>query len=118
MITQRRRRLTQQAVEIEPNMAELWSNLGLMQQETGDIAAAIPSFQQANRLNPSLFVPNLFLGNDYLRTGKAQEAIPFLIKAERTNKSDPQAALALGHAYYATAQIFPGYAGVRACNRA
>jgi tetratricopeptide (TPR) repeat protein len=97
----------QQAVKIEPNMAELWSNLGLMQQETGDIASAIPSFQQANRLNPSLFVPNLFLGNDYLRTGKAPEAIPFLIKAERTNKSDPQAALALGHAYYATRKFSP-----------
>ncbi len=97
----------QQAVKIEPNMAELWSNLGLMQQETGDIASAIPSFQQANRLNPSLFVPNLFLGNDYLRTGKAPEAIPFLIKAERTNKNDPQAALALGHAYYATGKFSP-----------
>jgi tetratricopeptide (TPR) repeat protein len=97
----------QQAVKIEPNMAELWSNLGLMQQETGDIASAIPSFQQANRLNPSLFVPNLFLGNDYLRTGKAPEAIPFLIKAEKTNKSDPQAALALGHAYYATGKFSP-----------
>ena len=97
----------QQAVRLEPNMPELWSNLGLMQQETGDIASAIPSFQQANRLNPSLFVPNLFLGNDYLRSGKAQEAIPFLIKAERTNKSDPQAALALGHAYYATGKFSP-----------
>ena len=96
-----------QAVRVEPNMAELWSNLGLMQQETGDMAAAIPSFQQANRLNPSLFVPNLFLGNDYLRTGKALQAIPFLIKAERTNKSDPQAALALGHAYYATGKFSP-----------
>jgi len=97
----------QQAVKIEPNMAELWSNLGLMQQETGDISSAIPSFQQANRLNPSLFVPNLFLGNDYLRTGNAPEAIPFLIKAEKTNKSDPQAALALGHAYYATGKFSP-----------
>ena len=97
----------QQAVKIEPNMAELWSNLGLIQQETGDIASAIPSFQQANRLNPSLFVPNLFLGNDYLRSGKALEAIPFLIKAERTNKNDPQAALALGHAYYATGKFSP-----------
>ena len=33
-----------QAVRIEPNMPELWANLGLMQQEAGDIAVAIPSF--------------------------------------------------------------------------
>ena len=82
-------------------MPELWANLGLMQQEAGDIASAVPSFQQANHLNPSLYVPNLFLGNDYVRTGKAPEAISFLTKAEKTNKTDPQAPLALGRAYYA-----------------
>ena len=89
-----------QAVRIEPSMPELWANLGLMQQEAGEIASAIPSFQQANHLNPSLYVPNLFLGNDYLHTGNAQEAISFLVKAERINKTDPQAPLALGRAYY------------------
>jgi tetratricopeptide (TPR) repeat protein len=94
-----------QAVTIEPNMPELWANLGLMQQETGDIVSAIPSFQKANHLNPSLFVPNLFLGNAYVHTGKAQEAIPLLIRAERINKSDPQAPLALGRAYYATGKF-------------
>ncbi len=72
-----------------------------MQQEAGDIASAVLSFQQANHLNPSLYVPNLFLGNDYVRTGKASEAISFLTKAEKANKIDPQAPLALGRAYYA-----------------
>ena len=90
-----------QALRIEPSMPELWANLGLMQQEAGDIASAVSSFQQANRLNPSLYVPNLFLGNDYVRTGKAPEAILFLTKAEKTNRTDPQAPIALGHAYYA-----------------
>jgi len=90
-----------EALRIEPSMPELWANLGLMQQEAGDIASAVPSFQQANHLNPSLYVPNLFLGNDYVRTGKAPEAISFLTKAEKTNKTDPQAPLALGRAYYA-----------------
>jgi len=90
-----------QAVRIRADMPELWANLGLMQQETGDISSAILSFQHANQLNPSLYVPNLFLGMDYQRTGKALKAIPFLIKAERLNKTDPQAPLALGRAYYA-----------------
>jgi tetratricopeptide (TPR) repeat protein len=96
-----------QAVRIEPSVPELWANLGLMQQETGNIASAIPSFQQANHLNPSLYVPDLFLGIDFLRTGKAQEAIPFLIKAEKINKTDLQTPLALGRAYYAVGKFSP-----------
>ena len=86
-------------------MPELWANLGLMEQQAGDISGALPSFLQANRLNPSLYVPNLFLGNDYLHTGKAQKAISFLTKAERINKTDPQAPLALGRAYYAVGKF-------------
>ena len=96
-----------QAVRIEPSMPELWANLGLMQQETGNIASAIPSFQQANRLNPSLYVPDLFLGIDFVSTGKAQQAIPFLIKAEKINKTDLQTPLALGRAYYAVGKFSP-----------
>jgi len=94
-----------QAVRIEPNMPELWANLGLMQQETGDVVSAIPSFQHANHLNPSLYVPNLFLGLDSLRTGNAPGAIQFLIKAEKLNKTDPQTPLALGRAYYAVGRF-------------
>ena len=90
-----------QAAKLRSDMPELWANLGLMQHEAGDTAGAIVSFQQANHLNPSLYVPNLFLGIDYVRTGRAKEAIPLLIRAERTNQADPQAALALGRAYTA-----------------
>lgn len=90
-----------QAVRIEPDMAELWANLGLMQRQAGDHPEAIQSFLHANRINPSLYVPNLFLGIDYLREGKPAQAIPFLVKAEKTNKTDPQAPLALGRAYFA-----------------
>ena len=96
-----------QAIRIEPSMPELWSNLGLMQQEAGDIASAVLSFQKANHLKPSLYVPNLFLGNDYLRTGKAQDAIPFLSRATKINRTDPQAPFALGRAYYAVGKFNP-----------
>jgi tetratricopeptide (TPR) repeat protein len=90
-----------QAVRMQPNMAELWANLGLMEEEAGDYSEATPSFQRANHLNPSLYVPNLFLGIDYVRAGKPKEAIPFLAKAERMNATDPQPRLALGRAYTA-----------------
>ncbi len=94
-----------QAAKIQPAMPELWANLGLMEQEAGDIPGAILSFQQANHLKPSLYVPNLFLGIDFQRAGKAAAAIPFLIKAEKLNQTDPQTPLALGRAYFATARF-------------
>ena len=90
-----------QAVRIEPNMPELWANFGLMQRQAGNASGAMVSFRHANRINPSLYVPNLFLGIDYLRDGKTALAITFLTKAVKTNKTDPQAPLALGRAYFA-----------------
>lgn len=94
-----------QAVAIEPNMPELWTNFGLMQHEAGAVSDAIVSFQNAIRLNPSLYVPNLFLGIDYVRTGKTSGAIPLLARAEKLNKTDPQAPLALGRAYVVTGKF-------------
>jgi tetratricopeptide (TPR) repeat protein len=91
-----------QALRIEPNMPELWANLGLMEQQSGEIPGALKSFTHAYRLNPSLYVPNLFLGIDDLHAGKATQAIPFLLNAVKANKSDPQAPLALGRAYIST----------------
>lgn len=90
-----------QAARLSPQMAMVWANLGLSQQEAGNIPAAIEALQRASRLDPSLYVPNLFLGIDYAHTGKPQEAIPFLIKAEKTNPADAQAPLALGRSYIA-----------------
>lgn len=70
-----------------------------MQHESGNLTQAIGSFQHALRLKPSLYVPNLFLGIDDVRIGKAKEAIPLLQKAEKTNPADPLPSLTLGHAW-------------------
>lgn len=90
-----------QAVRIQANMPQLWANLGLAQQESGDLAGAIDSFQHARHLDPSLYVPNLFLGIDYSHLGKPQEAVPYLLASEKLNRGDPQAPLALGRTYIA-----------------
>jgi tetratricopeptide (TPR) repeat protein len=87
------------AAKLRPEIPELWANLGLMQHEVSDTSGAIMSFQKALHINPSLYVPNLFLGIDYQHSGKSEEAIPYLTKAERINPADPQAPLALGRAY-------------------
>jgi len=88
-----------QAVKVRQDIPELWANLGLMQHESQDYAGAVHSFQQALRLKPSLYVPHLFLGVDYMRMGNANEAIPYLLKAEAMNDKDPLPPLTLGRAY-------------------
>lgn len=89
----------QSAVAMRPNVPELWSNLGLMQDVTGNYKEAIVSFQKAEHLKPELYVPNLFLGIDYLHIDEPQQAIPFLEKAVKLNPHDARALLTLGRAY-------------------
>ena len=87
------------AVQLDPSIPELWTNLGLMYHESGKSPEAVKSFQQAIRLNASLFVPQLFLGIEYLESKHADMAIPCLENAARLNPRDVQAALSLGKAY-------------------
>jgi Flp pilus assembly protein TadD len=98
-------RYYRRAVLMEPGTPELWANLGLMQHSAGQYNDATTSFLHANRLNSSLYVPNLFLGIDYARAGRLQSAIAFLVKAEKLNGADPQAPLALGRAYISTGRF-------------
>jgi tetratricopeptide (TPR) repeat protein len=89
------------AVALQPEFAELRTNLGLMYYQTGKDQQALASFLQAIRLKPNLFVPNLFLGLDYVKLKRFREAIPYLKKAALIKPTDPQAQLALGQAYAA-----------------
>ena len=43
-----------QAAKMRPDMPVIWANLGLTQQEAGNIQAAIEAFQRANRLGSIL----------------------------------------------------------------
>lgn len=87
------------ALEIEPSVAELWANLGLMYHELGKSSEAIESLKKAARLNPSLFVPQLFLGVEYLDIKNANAAIPYLASAAKLKPDDLQAQLSLGRAF-------------------
>lgn len=70
-----------------------------MYYQTGKDEQAIEAFRQAIRLKPGLFVPNLFLGLDYVKLKRFNEAIPYLKQAALLNTMDIQAQLALGQAY-------------------
>ena len=87
------------AIELEPSVAELWANLGLVYHELGKSSEAIESLTKAARLNPSLFVPQLFLGIEYLAAKNPTAALSYLETAERLRPGDLQAALSLGSTY-------------------
>ena len=87
------------AVTLRPEIAELRANLGLMYYQTGELDQAASSLRQSLRLNRELFVPNLFLGLDYLRLKRFKEAVPYLKKAANLRPNDVQAQLGLGQAY-------------------
>jgi tetratricopeptide (TPR) repeat protein len=88
-----------EAVKIRPDVAELWANLGLMDSLSGNSSAAIKDFTEAAHLNGSMYVPQLFLGIEYLKLNRAETALPYLQKAEHLNPRDPQVQLALGRAF-------------------
>lgn len=87
------------AIHLRPQSAELWANLGLMQYEAGQNMEALHSFEHSLQLQPSLYVPELFIGVDYVRMEQGQNAIPYLLKAEAMNSKDPLPPLTLGQAY-------------------
>ncbi len=91
-----------QAVALQPTIAELRANLGLMYYATGKDEQAIDAFLHAIRLKPGLFVPNLFLGLDYLKLKRPKEALPYLKSAALSNPADPEVQRALGQAYAAS----------------
>jgi tetratricopeptide (TPR) repeat protein len=91
-----------QAVKLQPEVAELRANLGLMHYQTGKNEQAAAAFLQALRLKPGLFVPNLFLGLDYIKLKRFHEAVPYLQRAALIKPADLETQLALGQAYAGT----------------
>ena len=87
------------AANVQPKIAELQANLGLMYYQTGKHEQAIGAFKRAIRLKPRLFVPNLFLGLEYVKLKRFTEAISYLKQAALTKSTDLQVQLALGQAY-------------------
>lgn len=103
----------EKAVKLRSDIPELWANLGLMQNATGNYPDAIESFRRATLLKPALYVPNLFLGIDYTHIHRGQEAIPFLVRAEAINPRDPQGPLSLGRAYLSVGNFAAARSGFR-----
>jgi tetratricopeptide (TPR) repeat protein len=95
----------QSAVAIRQDVPEVWANLGLMQHQVGDAAGALASFKTANKLQPKLFVPVLFVGLENLQLGNRTEAVRFLSMARQLHPNDPEIYMGLGRAYFGLKQF-------------
>jgi tetratricopeptide (TPR) repeat protein len=95
----------QSAVAIRQDVPEVWANLGLMQHQVGDAAGALTSFKTANKLQPKLFVPVLFLGLENLQLGNRTEAVRYLSMARQLHPNDPEIYMSLGRAYFGLKQF-------------
>ena len=95
----------QNAVTVRQDVPEVWANLGLMQHQVGDSAGALASFKTANKLQPKLFVPLLFLGLENLQLGNRPEAVRYLSMARELHPNDPEIYMSLGRAYFGLKQF-------------
>jgi tetratricopeptide (TPR) repeat protein len=91
----------EEILKLRPKLAEAWANLGLMHQFLGEYSRADHDFQVALSKNPQLYVPNLFLGLNLIRTHQPRDALRYLDQAENLNPRDEQAALGLARTYQA-----------------
>ena len=80
----------QQAVTLQPEFGEAWSDLGNARKILLDEAGALVAFEKAVRLTPNDPVAQTRLGSELLTQGKAHEALPHLEEAvglDPTNQS-------------------------------
>ncbi len=88
-----------QAVQLMPEFAPAWSDLGQAKKLLLDDAGAIAAFAQAAKLDPADAVNQYRLGAEYLRQDKPQEALGPLEAAARANVDDQSTLNALATAY-------------------
>lgn len=86
---------------LDPTLAEVWANKGLVLYELQKHQEAVSAFEKAAALKPALLTPHLFLGIEYLRLGEASKAVPALKSALAVEPHHPQASYELANAYAA-----------------
>jgi tetratricopeptide (TPR) repeat protein len=81
----------QQAVSLQPDFAEAWSDLGSVRKTFLDEAGALAAFEKAVQLAPNDPVAQTRLGTELLGQGKAHEAVPHLQEAVRLGPANQSA---------------------------
>lgn len=77
--------LLKQAVALQPDFAEAWSDLGQAHKSLREYAPAFAAFERSVRLDPGNAVSQYRLGAEYLRLRKPHEAVSHLQESFRLN---------------------------------
>ena len=90
-----------QAIRIDPQFAEAYSNLGNSLKELGDLDAAVQAYDKAIKLKPRFCDPYNNLGSTYAQLGRAEDAIETYKMALMLNPALADAHSNLGNLYKA-----------------
>ena len=87
----------EQAIKIQPDYAEAYSNLGIIWRRLGNLEASVSALETAIHLNPNLFEAHFSLGNTLLELGQIEAAISRYDRAGqlKPNLAAPQAQMAI-----------------------
>ncbi len=75
----------------EPVNALAWANLGAVEQQAGNLTAALEAFEQSVRFNPALVQTWIALGLAYSERGDKYRAVSALARAVHEDPTDPRA---------------------------
>jgi len=87
------------AVQMNPQSATAYINLGVALKDANQIEKAMEAYQKAITLDPHNLQPYLNIGNRYKDAAKSQEAISYYKKAMEVDPSDAEAYFSLGDLY-------------------
>jgi tetratricopeptide (TPR) repeat protein len=99
------------ALELNPNHAAAWNNLGNLQQQRGDLTAARRSFSEAIRADSTLVNAHFNLGTTSQLQGHLEQARHSLRKALQLDPS-------FARAYYGLASVYEASDSLAAARRA
>jgi len=91
-------RLYDQILTLDPKLAEVWTNKGLVLHELDRHREALEAFARAASLKPDLITPQLFLGIEYVRLAEPQKALTPLEAVLAREPANKQALYTLAEA--------------------
>ncbi len=94
----------QAAIRLQPAIAELYADLGLVYQVDGHFEESTQALKKALTLKPDLRGVDLLLGIDYVKLRHPERSLPYLQKALRQEQGNKEAATWLGTALWDTGQ--------------
>lgn len=85
---QRAAALLQEAIAVQPQFAEAWSDLGWARKAMLDEPGALAAFERSVQIDPENAIAQLRLGSELLRQGRPKEAVHHLQAADRLKPND------------------------------